>query len=168
MLLEDFPLPSLSLLEKISQGTIDVVKCAQTLRQDGKISKDICLLFDEMYLQKCEEYFGGEMIGADEKGELYKGIVCFMIVGLKESIPYVIKSSPEITINATWLKDELLECLDVLFQCDFNVRRIVCDNHQSNVSTFKKLLERSTQDPDDLFMNYNAKKSTFFMIQYTL
>ena len=51
------------------------------------MSEDICLLFDEMYLQKCEEYFGGELIGSDENGELYKGIVCFMIVGLKESIP---------------------------------------------------------------------------------
>ena len=35
------------------------------------------------------------MIGCDNEGELYKGIVCFMIVGLKESIPYVINSSPE-------------------------------------------------------------------------
>ena len=47
----------------------------------------ICLLFDEMYLQKCEEYFGGELIGSDENGELYKEIVCFMMVRLKESIP---------------------------------------------------------------------------------
>ena len=47
----------------------------------------ICLLFDEMYLQKCEEYFGGELIGSDENGELYKEIVCCMIVRLKESIP---------------------------------------------------------------------------------
>ena len=68
-----------------------------------------------MCLQKCVEYFGGEMIGSDEKGELYNEIVCFMIVGLKEFIPYVIKSSPEITLHAAWLKNELFECLDVLF-----------------------------------------------------
>ena len=49
------------------------------------------MIFDEMYLQKRQEYFGGEMIGGDDEGELYKGIICFMVVGLKESIPYVIK-----------------------------------------------------------------------------
>ena len=115
-----------------------------------------------MYSQKYEEYFGGELIGSDENGELYKGIVCFMVVGLKESIPYVISSSPEITINAAWFRNELFECLDVLYQCDFNVRAIFCDNNQSNVSTFKKLLERRNQNPDDLCMNYQCKKIYLF------
>ena len=34
------------------------------------ISEDIVLMFDEMYLQKCEEYSGGEIIGANENNEL--------------------------------------------------------------------------------------------------
>ena len=50
MLLEDFPLPSLSFLCKISKGKIDAIKYAQALKKDGKITDDICLLFDEMYL----------------------------------------------------------------------------------------------------------------------
>ena len=54
MLLEDFPLPSLSLLCKISSDMIDAVKCAQNMRNEGKISSDVCLMFREMYLQKCE------------------------------------------------------------------------------------------------------------------
>ena len=74
------------LKKKIGKEKIDVIKYAQALK-DGKISEAICLLFDEMYLQKCEEYFGGGLIGSDENGELYKEIVCFMIVRLKESIP---------------------------------------------------------------------------------
>ena len=53
-------------------------------------------MFDEMCLQKCEEYSGGEVYGADENNKLYKGLVCFMIVGMKESVPYVIKSIPGI------------------------------------------------------------------------
>ena len=93
VLLQDFPFPSLSLLQKISSGTIDAVKCANALRIEGKISEDVCMIFDEMYLQKRQEYFWGEMIGCDDEGELYKGIVCFMIIGLKESIPYMMKSS---------------------------------------------------------------------------
>ena len=88
MLLEDFPFPCLSLLSKISKWKIDAIKYAQALKKDGKLSEGICFLFDEMYLQKCEEYFGGGLIGSNENGEWYKGIVCFMIVGLKESIPF--------------------------------------------------------------------------------
>ena len=70
-----------------------------------------CLLFDEMHLQKCEEYFGVEQIGSGNNGELYKGTIYFMIAGLKEST-HVIKSSLQITINAAWFRDELFECLD--------------------------------------------------------
>ena len=80
MLLEDFLLPSLSLLSKIGNGKIDAIKHVQALKKDGKISGDICLLFDEMYLQKCEEYFGGEQIGSYENGELYKGIVYSLVL----------------------------------------------------------------------------------------
>ena len=38
VLLQDYPLPSLSLLQKISSGTIDAVKCANAFRIEGKIS----------------------------------------------------------------------------------------------------------------------------------
>ena len=65
-----------------------------------------------------------------------KGIVCFIIVGLQESILYVIESCTKITIKVAYIRDELTECLDVLYQCSFNVRAIVYDNHQSNVSLF--------------------------------
>ena len=152
MLPEHYPLLSLSLLHKISSGTIDTVKCAQTLRNEGKISRDVCLMFNEIYLQKCEEYFAGDLIGCNSEGELYKGLVCFMIVGLKNSIPYVIKSSPETKINADWLKEELVDCLGTFSKSGFNVRVIVCDNHPSNVLSFKNLLQHFSQDPDELFI----------------
>ena len=60
------------------------------LRIEGKISEDECMIFVEVYLQESQEYFWGEMFVCDGKGYLYKGIVCFMIVGLKESISYVL------------------------------------------------------------------------------
>ena len=53
---------------------------AQALKKDRKIFEAICLLFDEMYLQKCEEYFGGAQIGSYENGELYKEIVCSLVL----------------------------------------------------------------------------------------
>ena len=108
------------------------------MRIHGKISEDVCMIFDEMYFY----YFGGEMIGWDDEGELYKGIVCFMIVSLKESIPYEIKSSSETNNDVNWLKTELLDSLEILSNCGFRVRAIVCDNHPSNVSIFKKLFSK--------------------------
>ena len=150
VLLQDFPLPSLSLLQKISSSSIDAVKCTNALRIEGKISRDVCMIFYEMYLQKSQEYFWGEMTGCE--GELYQGKVCFMIVGLKESIPYVIKSSPETNIEANWFKTELLDSLEILSNCGFRVRTIVCDNHPPNVSSFKKLLEHVNQNTDELYV----------------
>ena len=41
-------------------------------------------------------------MGSDKDGELYKGIVSFMSVGLTDSIPYIIKV--ETQINREWLK----------------------------------------------------------------
>ena len=87
ILQKDFPLLSIRLLKKICSGAIDAVKCAQTLKNEGKISEDVCLLFNEIYLQKCQEYSGGDLIRWSEDGNLYKALVCFMIVGLKEPVP---------------------------------------------------------------------------------
>ena len=126
---KDIPLPSMPLLRKICSGAMDAVKCGQTLKNKWKISEDVCLLFNGMYLQKCEEYFGGDLIGCGEDGNVYKGLVCLMIIALKESVPYVIKSLPQAKISADWLKNEVSECLDVLIKCSFNTRAIICDNY---------------------------------------
>ena len=40
----------------------------------------------EYLVQKMEEYLAGESIG-DENGELFKGIVSFVIVGMKVTVP---------------------------------------------------------------------------------
>ena len=36
---------------------------------------------DEMYLEKGTQFHSGEYVGANEEGNLYMGIVVFMIVG---------------------------------------------------------------------------------------
>ena len=94
ILQKDFSLPSIPLLKRICSGAIEAVKCAETLKNEGKISEEVCLLLDEIYLQKCEKYFSGELKGYGEDGNQYKGFICFMAVGLKELVPYVIKFSP--------------------------------------------------------------------------
>ena len=86
LLLDEFSLPSISLLNKIKEGNIDALKAAKLLLENSSISKDIVVLFDEMYLQKCAEYCGGDFFGSNINNELYKSIVCFMIIGLKENV----------------------------------------------------------------------------------
>ena len=56
---------------------------AEKLRKGGDISTDVTLMVDEMYLKKVAQYFAGKYIGEHEDWELFSGIVCFMIVGLK-------------------------------------------------------------------------------------
>ena len=75
--MEKLPLPSFNLLKKIQRGGIDAVKAIQRLLQQRAVSKDSVLLVDEMYLDKCEQYSSGKMVGADAEGNLYKGIVSF-------------------------------------------------------------------------------------------
>ena len=137
--LEKFPLPSISLLNKIQQGGVDAIKAVTFLREKGEISTDCILMVDEMYLQKATQYQGGEYVGVDKEGNLFKGIVVFMIVGLKESISYVIQALPEITFNGKWLSEKMSKSIDLLGEAGFNVRGIVTDNHAANVNAFNCL-----------------------------
>lgn len=162
LMLNEFKLPSISLLRRITCGKIDVYEAAKKLKENGNISEDIVLLFDEIHLQKSEEYVGGDSVGADKSGSLYKGVVCFMIVGLKSNIPYLVKTCPETTLNGEWLKDNLLQCIKELQENDFNIRGIVCDNHSSNVAAYQKLFKECNNDPDNLFITLNDKKIYLF------
>ena len=146
LLLDEFSLPSLSLLNKIKEGKIDALKVSKLLLENSSISKDIVVLFDEMYLQKCVD----------------KGIVCFMIIGLKENVPYVVKAAPVTFINSELLKDELLNCLELLITGGFNVRAVISDNHAANVSAFTKLILQFGEDNESLFINFQSQKVYLF------
>ena len=63
-------------------------------------------------------------VGADDKGTLYKGVVAFMIVSLKKSVPFIIKAIPELTISAKWLSDQISS----LSPSGFKIRGIVTEN----------------------------------------
>ena len=72
------------------------------------------MMADEMYLQKSTLYQGGEYVGADVEGNLYEGIIAFMIDGLKQSIPYVVQAIPEVTFSGQWLSEKTAETVDTL------------------------------------------------------
>ena len=92
LLLQQFPLPSLCLLKKLTEGGIEPLKAAKIVLEQGKIGTDVVLLLDEFYLQKDSQY-------QENEGNLYKDVVTFMINSLKKSIPFVIKAIPEINME---------------------------------------------------------------------
>ena len=59
-----------------------------------------------MYLQKTSQNHGGSYVGENEQGELYKGILVFMISEIKETVPTVIKAVPETTVNGTLVPEK--------------------------------------------------------------
>ena len=160
---EQFPLPSISLLNRIQRGGVDSIKALKLLRDHGEMSEDLILLVDEMILQKEESYQAGTHIGASENGELYKGIVCFMVLGLKDSVPYVVVAAPEVKLTGEWLKKKIDENLKNLMDAGFRVRGVVTDNHSTNVNAFD-YLSKSYSTDESFYINHpnNGGKRTYF------
>ena len=125
LLLEQFNLPSVSYLKKLKQGKMDPEKCFKILRDEGKMCEDVILMFDEMFLQKSQEFVGGTMVGCNEDGVLFKGILCFMIVGLRESVPFIIKAIPEVDIKGVWLAEEIKDTIRQIHAAGFNVSNFI-------------------------------------------
>ena len=92
ILLQPFPLPSMSLLSKLRTGKIVTLDVARRLYEKGALSKDVILMADEMYLKKAVQYSNGCYIGADENGNMYRSVVVFKIIGLKNICSYCLKS----------------------------------------------------------------------------
>ena len=82
------PLPSNSLLRKLKSPSIDNCQALQCLRDTNCIDNDIALLLDEMHLQPQFQFDGQALIGCNANMAMY--ILCFMVVSLKKSIPFVI------------------------------------------------------------------------------
>ena len=99
-----------------------------------------------MYLEKATQYHSGEYVGAGDEGNLYKGMVAFIIVGLKESIPYTVQAILEVKFSCEWLADKMSNCIDDLTSAEFCVRGIVTDNHSSNVHPFSSLVAMFNSD----------------------
>ena len=75
------------------------------------MSNTVVLIADKMYLQKQAQWHPGEYIGEDSDGNLYKDIFAMMIVGLKQSIPFVVKACPETKISGESVAREIWEDL---------------------------------------------------------
>ena len=54
-------------------------------------------------------------------------------------VPYVVRAAPVKFIISELLKDELLNCLELIITGDFNVSPVICDNHAANVPDIYKI-----------------------------
>ena len=84
--------------------------------------------------------------GVDKEGSLYKGIIAFMVVRLKQSTPFAVQVIPqpsqtnlEVTFNGQWLAEKISENIDNLIEIGLSARGIVNDNHSANVNAFSAL-----------------------------
>ena len=158
LLLDEFPLPSFSYLKALSKGGVEPMKALKSMLNNGKVDPDCVLLIDEMYLQKGVQYQGGSLVGADENGELYTGIVVFMVVSLKKSVPFAIKACPESKISGDWLSLQIEETLRTIFNAAFNVWAVITDIHAVNVLSFKNLRNKYGEKNNSLSFNFDGHK----------
>ena len=112
------------------------------LLQNGSMSQDCVLIVDEMYLQKRVQYHNGDYVGADAEGNLYNGVVAFLIVSLKTSVPCVVKALPEASISGFWLGEEIGKSITSLKEIGLQVRAVASDDHASNVCAFSILMNK--------------------------
>ena len=43
-----------------------------------------------------------KVVPSNKNGELYKGVVCFMIVDIQQNVPCVVEALPETNIETKW------------------------------------------------------------------
>ena len=131
-------MPYLALLTKIQQGGADMLNVLKTIHEKGSFSCDCILMIDETYLRKSAQYQSGEyMVGVDEEG-----ITTFVVVGLKQSVPFVIQVIPEVIFNEHWLVEKISGVTDNLIKFGLCVRSIqVTENHSANMNAFSALIK---------------------------
>lgn len=59
-----------------------------------EVYKSTLRLFSMKKIRQCVRSSGGGVIGLSNKKEIYRRILCFMIVGVKENSHYTIKATP--------------------------------------------------------------------------
>ena len=120
------------------------------------------LIFDEINIKKSEELNSGGLVGASDDGQLHKGIMSFVIEGLMENMPYVLKTLPETKISGEWLMEKTWNCLNMLNGYDFRIRGVTYDNYSRNVSAYTKLQAHRRQNDTDVFINFKESKTFVF------
>ena len=123
--------------------------------ENGSMSEDCALIVDKMHLQKSTQYHSGDYVGANAEGNLYKGVVVFLIVSFKNYVPCFVKALPETSMTGYWLSEEIDKSITNLKEIGLQVRAVVLDDHASDVSAFSILLKKYRGD-HELFIYHPA------------
>ena len=89
----------------------------------------------------------------------------FMVVGLKQSIPFAVQAIPEVTINGQRLCDKIASNIENLGNAGFRVRGLVADNHSHNVHAFtslKDLFDSESKLVLSIQLTMTRKRTCFF------
>ena len=97
------------------------------------IGNDIAILLDEMHLQPQVQFDGQALIGCNADMAMHTSILCYMVVTLKKSIPFVISAIPLVKNSGEIVYQNINKCLSLLEQSQFRVRAIVSDNHRLQI-----------------------------------
>ena len=138
VLVKHFPLPSVSLLKRLSQGGVEPLEAVKLLLNEREIDKDV-LLTEEIFLQKKLQFQQGKLIGCDDNGNLFKGIMTF---GVQKNVSFVVNAVPESKIERKWLCGQIIKSIQSFHKIGFHVRAVISDNHHSNVSAFNELFSK--------------------------
>ena len=92
-------------------------------------------------MQKSAQHQSEEYVGVDEEGNLYKRIIAFTEVGLKQSIPFAVQAILEVIFNGDWLANKVSDNNENLIEFGVCVRSIVTENHAANVNAFSALIK---------------------------
>ena len=130
-------MPSERLLKTLNSHRIDSSKTLCTLINESLIGIDVVILLDEMYLQTQAQFDGKSVIGCDGDLNMFKSILCFMVVSLKKTIPYVIKAIPIVRLTFLDVYNGILNCISILNEGKFHVRGVIADNHSTNVKAYR-------------------------------
>ena len=91
-----------------------------------------------MYLQKEVQYQVGNLIGSNE-GTKFRGIMTFMVIGLRNNIPFLVKAVPDFKIEGKWLSKHTNECVKSLHDIGLCVHGVISDSHTTNVVVYQEL-----------------------------
>ena len=118
---------------------IDNSQTLQSLPDSNCIGNDIAILLDEMHLKSQVAFDGNTLIGCNADMDMYTSILCFKVVSLKMSIPFVISEIHLVKNSGEIVYKNIEKCLSLLTQSQFRVRAFISDKH-TNVKAYNILL----------------------------
>ena len=159
-------MPSERLLKKFKSHTIDSSKALCTLRNKLLIGNDVVIQLDEMYLQTQVQFDGKSVIGCDGDLNIFKSILCFMVVSLKKTIPYVMIAIPIVRLTFLDVYNGILNCISILNEGKFHFRGVIADNHSTNVKAYNVLVKNFPLDDRKYCINNPSNSAQHIFLTF--